>query len=286
MRSLPYPALRAAEAVIRLRSFSRAAEELGMTQSAVSQHVRAMEDWLGRTLILRGGRSCSPTPDGQRLAEAMAEGVGLITAVIDDLRGRENQAQVISVACPPGFAVNWLFPRLLNFDHDHPDLPVSILTQPDQAVFETGRADVAIRYGASGPVGLHAEKLMGEEVYPVCTAEIAKDLRDPASLAHYTLLTDIHESRKSGAPTWEGWARAVGVELPARPRMRRFSQSNLSIQAALQGAGVALGRGPLVQDALASGALVRPFKGVAASPLFYWFACRKVPAVAPGAPLS
>lgn len=276
MRTLPYPSLRVLEAVARLKSFSRAAEELGMTQSAVSQHVRALEDWTGRTLVMRGARQSVATADGRQLAEAIAKGLGRITEVVDTLRASAHRTSTISVACPPGFAVNWLFPRLLNFDHDHPDIPVSISTQPGAAAFETGSADIAIRYSASKPTGLHAERLLGERIFPVCTSGLMTSddgIRTIADLARHTLLIDTHGPSRSRPPTWEFWAEETGQTLPKPARKRRFGQSNLSIQAAIQGAGVALGREPLVIDALRSGALVMPFSQVAVSKFHYWFTC-------------
>jgi LysR family transcriptional regulator, glycine cleavage system transcriptional activator len=276
MRTLPYHSLRVFEAVARLQSFSQAATELGMTQSAVSQHVRALEDWTGRTLLLRGARRSAATPDGRRLAEAVSEGLGRISGVVDNMRTAGRQSTTINVACPPGFAVNWLFPRLLNFDQDHPDVPVSITTQPGFEAFETGGADVAIRYAASKPSGLHAGGLLGERIFPVCTAALAASgsgIVTVADLAHHTLLVDMHGPSRTRPPSWGFWAEMTGQTLPDKPRERRFGQSNLSVQAAIQGAGVALGREPLVIDALRSGALVMPLPYVARSKFHYWFVC-------------
>lgn len=273
MRPLPYPSLRVFEAVARLQSFSRAAEDLGMTQSAVSQHVRGLEDWTGRTLLVRGARRSQATEDGAALAEAVADGMGRIEAVLEALRDRGRPQTTVNVACPPGFALNWLSPRLLNFDTEHPDIPVSISTRTEWDAAETGLADVAIRYAAARPRGVHAERLFGERVFPVCTPAMARTLRSVADLATVTLLVDTHDPGPVRPPTWEGWAAETGQTLPPSGRSRRFGQSNLSIQAAIQGAGVALGRGPLVIDALRAGALVRPFPQVGTSRFVYWFTC-------------
>lgn len=276
MRTLPFPSLRVFEAVSRLKSFSRAAEELGMTQSAVSQHVKALEDWTGRALLVRGSRQSTATADGRLLAEAISDGLGRITAVVDQLRAARRSNPTVNVACPPGFAVNWLFPRLINFDQDHPDIPVSIWTQTGIGVFETGGVDVAIRYAASKPTGFHAERLMGESVYPVCAPALmtaGQGIATTADLADHTLLVDVHGPARARPPTWDFWADETGQTLPRPSRIRRFGQSNLSVQAAIQGAGVALGREPLVADALASGTLVAPLPHVARSKFSYWFVC-------------
>jgi LysR family glycine cleavage system transcriptional activator len=276
MKPLPFPSLRVLEAVARLRGFSRAAEELGMTQSAVSQHVRGLEDWTGRALLRRGARESRATPEGLILAEAVREGLGRIEEALDSLGARDRHARTISVACPPGFAVNWLFPRLLNFDQEHPECPVSITTRADEDVFETAQADMAILYGMDPPPRLHSEHLFGERIFPVCSPALHRQgpgLREAADLAGHTVLEDVHLTRRGAPPTWEFWAEATGATLPAGVRRRRFSQSNLSIQAALQSAGVALGREPLVIDALRAGALVRPLPGVAVSRYHYRIVC-------------
>jgi LysR family glycine cleavage system transcriptional activator len=271
MRPLPYPSLRVFETVARLHSFSRAAEDLGMTQSAVSQHVRALEDWTGCQLIARGARRSIATPEGARLAEAVAEGLGRIDATLEALQATRRRT-VVNIACPPGFAVNWLFPRLLNFDSEHPDIPVSISTRTGTDPGDGEGADAAIRYAAARPRGMHAERLFGERVFPVCTPDLGRRLKSVADLGRHTLLVDTHDPGPHRPPTWESWAEETGQTLPAA-RTRRFGQSNLSIQAAIEGAGVALGRLPLVIDALASGRLVRPFPQEGSSRFHYWFTC-------------
>ena len=158
--TLPFAALRAFEAVVRLNSFSRAADELGVSQSAVSQHVRVLEDWTGQRLLVRGARASNPTDEGRRLSEAIAEGLGQIGEICQDLRRRSSSGKTLSVSCLPGFAINWLFPRLIHFDQAHPDISVSISTDPRPVNFGTGEADVAIRYGMGRYPGLHVQKLL------------------------------------------------------------------------------------------------------------------------------
>jgi LysR family glycine cleavage system transcriptional activator len=274
MKTLPFPAMRALEAVVRLRSFVRAADELGVTQSAISQHIRTLENWTGCKLVVRGPRRSVPTEQGQQLASAIADGIGQISDLIEKMKSPDGLKRTIDISCPPGFAINWLFPRLLGFDLAHPDIPVSISTQTAWSVFETGNADVAIRYGLGGYSGLHVERLMGERVFPVC-APVLRDagLRTPADLAGETILIDDLEGSSGTPPTWDFWATEVGARLPTLDRTRKFGQSNLAIQAAVQGSGVALGREPLVIDALHAGKLVRPFAGVAISQYSYWFVC-------------
>ncbi len=276
--NLPFAALRTFESVARLRGFGRAAEELGVTQSAVSQHVKALEDWLDLRLLTRSttgglGRA-TPTEDGARLAQAVETGFGAIATLCHELRAARSPNQAIVLSCLPGFAVNWLFPRLINFDQRHPDIPVSIMTtSPHMA--DDG-ADLAIRYGLGDYAGMHVEKLMSERLFPVCApALLARlPLDNVADLARHSLLYDDIADVGGAPPTWDYWARALGLSLPRPARTRRFGQSNMVVQAAISGFGVALGREPLVVDPLADGRLVRPFPQTVDSQFAYWLVCK------------
>lgn len=277
LSTLPYAALRAFEAVVRLNGFGRAADELGMSQSAVSQHVRMLEDWTGQRLLVRGARASHPTDEGRRLAEAVAEGLGRIGEVCQELRTRGKDGATLAVTCLPGFAINWLFPRLIRFDQAHPDISVSISTDPRPINFAAGEADVAIRYGMGHYPGLFVRKLLGESLTPVCAPSLlAGDvpLRAPADLARHTLLMDELKPVGGRLPNWDFWAAQSGVVLPRPARVRRFGQSNMVVQAAIEGLGVALGRDALVMDALADGRLVRAFAlPPVPSDYAFWLVC-------------
>lgn len=275
--NLPFSALRAFEAVVRLSGFSTAAQELGVSQSAISQHVKTLEEWLGHELLIRGARKSRPTREGEQLARAISDGLGRISDVCAQLRDRTRSDSTIVISCLPGFAYTWLFPRLLNFDTTHPHLAVSIATDTDQHPFSAAAADIGIRYGLGNYPGFHVEHLMHESLAPVCAPSLASGspgLRGLQDLAHHTLLHDENESFGNAAPTWEYWARMCGLVLPRPAKSRRFGQSNLVVQAAVQGLGVALGRKPLVIDALRDGRLVRPFAQITQSPLSYWLVLR------------
>jgi LysR family transcriptional regulator, glycine cleavage system transcriptional activator len=277
LATLPFAALRAFEAVVRLNGFSRAADELGVSQSAVSQHVRLLEDWTGQRLLVRGARASHPTDEGRRLAAAVAEGLGRIGEICQDLRSRSRGGVTLAVSCLPGFAINWLFPRLIRFDQAHPDISVSISTDPRPVNFAGGEADVAIRYGMGRYPGLHVQKLLDEALTPVCAPALldgALPLRSPADLSHHTLLVDELKPVGGRLPNWDFWAAQLGVVVPRPARLRRFGQSNMVVQAAIEGLGVALGRDALVMDALADGRLVRPFAlPPVPSDYAFWFVC-------------
>ena len=208
--NLPFTSLRAFEAVVRRSGFSAAADELGVSQSAVSQHVRGLEDWLGRELLVRGARKSWPTEDGQRLALAISDGLGRISDVCADLRSRTRSENTIVISCLPGFAFLWLFPRLVRFDLMHPDLAISIATDAGDARFATSGVDVAIRYGFGDNQGFEVQRLMEERVFPVCSPALLDGplpLRDVSDLSRHTLLQDDVEQFGAASPNWAFWAR-------------------------------------------------------------------------------
>jgi len=271
--NLPYVSLRAFETVARHGSFSGAADELGVSQSAVSQHVKTLEEWLGHPLMTRGARKSEPTRDGARLARAISDGLGRISEVCEDIRDKRRTDSTIVISCLPGFAFIWLFPRLLSFDLAHPHLSVSITTDTGTGGFSGSEADIGIRYGNGKNPGFTVEPLMGEDLVPVCSPTLLSGehpLRSLADLAHHTMIRDEFAPFTRNPPSWEYWARANDLTLPRPARTRSFGQSNMVIQAAIQGVGVALGRGPLIIDALRDGRLIRPFPETARSQLKYW----------------
>ncbi|WP_372574805.1 LysR substrate-binding domain-containing protein [Ruegeria jejuensis] len=272
--NLPYSALRAFEAVVRHAGFSSAAAELGVSQSAVSQHVRTLEEWLGRDLLVRGARQSRPTREGEQLALAISEGLGRISDVCTQLRDKTRTDRTIVISCLPGFAFTWLFPRLIHFDLAHPDLSISIATDTGQQPFSGADADIGIRYGLGEFPGYQVDLLMAERLFPVCAPSLLPELRGIDDLTRHSLLVDENLHHGAASPTWEFWAKQCGLTLPSPLRTRRLGQSNMVVQAAIEGLGVALGREPLVIDALSDGRLVRPFAQLTQSPLSYWLVRR------------
>ena len=276
--NLPYAALRAFEAVVRLSGFSAAAAELGVSQSAVSQHVKSLEEWLGQDLLVRGARASTATREGAELAQAVAQGLGRISDICTQLRARTRADKTIVISCLPGFAFTWLFPRLVRFDLAHPDFSISITTDTGLRPFSGIEADIGISYGLGGHPGFQVDRLMRERLFPVCAPALlhgAHPVRKVADLAHHTLLLDETLNFGGRKPSWNYWATEAGVAVPSGKRSRRFGQSNMVVQAAIEGLGVALGREPLVIDALCDGRLVRPFPELCWSPLSYWLVRRE-----------
>jgi LysR family glycine cleavage system transcriptional activator len=240
--------------------------------------VKVVEEWIGRKLLVRGPRDTVATNEGKLLATTIATGIGQIGDLCDKMRHKGGADPAITVSCLPGFAVNWLFPRLIRFDQLHADTPVSISTDASPLGFATGQSDLAILYGMGNYPGLHVERLMDERLFPVCAPSLLAEgppLNDLADLVHHTLLMDELADVGGTPPTWAFWAEETGQALPKPARVRQFGQTNMVVQAAVQGLGVALGREPLVMDALANGSLVQPLQGVALSQYSYWLVCPK-----------
>lgn len=274
LKTLPFNALRTLEAVVRLRGFGRAAEELNVTQSSVSQHIKLLEDWLGHRLLIRQNPHTVPTENGERLASSVRDGFGGIELICDEMRDSPKlRRNGLLVASPPGFAFLWLLPRLLSFDDQNPNIPISLSTDPKSRDPATSEADVQIVYSAGGFPNMHAERVVTETMSPVCAPSIAKSLSAVDDLVNFVILKDDHES-SAALSNWDFWAKEVNVSLPHFTRKRKFGQANLVVQAAMSGSGVAMGRSPLVEDAINAGSLVYPFAQVAESQMSYWFVCR------------
>jgi LysR family glycine cleavage system transcriptional activator len=252
------PALRAFEAAARLGSFTAAAEELGVTQGAISQHVKTLEKSSNLSLFMRMSRGVVTIPEGRRAVEAVRDGLERISGALGP--GASERALTVSVL--PGFAVKWLFPRLIKFDQRHPEIEVSISTSARLIDFASGEADISIRYGRGGYPGLAVEYLLGDDMFPVCSPRLIEDgppLCGVEDLGNHALLLDEIKEIDGISPGWASWCRQSGLRPPPMANHRHFGQSNMVIQAAIEGMGVALGRYSLAIDDLIAGHLVRPF---------------------------
>ena len=258
-RRPPLPELHAFEAAARHLSFTRAAAELGVTQGAVSQRIKALEARLGAPLFRRMTRPLALTPDGEALASAVRSGFEQIDVGLQRFAaGQADQRRVVSVSVSPSFAARWLMPRIGRFGDRHPELQVHV-TAEDRLVDPIAEGlDLAVRFGRGVYDGLESRLLMRDELFPVCSPALAESLSSPADLDRVTLLFDaVAEADDSGC-SWGAWAREAGVTLRATPGPS-FNQASLALEAAAEGAGVALGRRSLVINDLARGRLVRPF---------------------------
>jgi DNA-binding transcriptional LysR family regulator len=249
------------EAAARNLSFTKAAEELFITQSAVSRQVKALEDHLGVTLFERRQRALALTESGHALYRVATDVLERLQAATDQLRasGRSHQ---LSLTTTTGFASLWLIPRLQRFTSLHPDVDVRISATTAVINLERSLVDLAIRYCRPEDVPERAIRLFGEEVVVVCSRSLLRDrshpLKRPLDLKHHVLLHFDY----AGAQflDWGTWLTSLGIGDLRPAGALHFSQYEQMIQAAISGQGVALGRQPLVNDLIQSGALAAPFR--------------------------
>lgn len=254
----PLTALRAFEAVCRHLSITSAAEELGVTPGAVSQSVKALEDYLGRPLLERTPRGLVLSPAAEAALPSLIEGFDLLAEGAKRLAGPDRGGR-LTVSVAPSFAAKWLAPRLADFMIKHADIDVQIQASMGLANFESEGVDLAIRYGGGKWPGHEAKLLLREEVTPVCSHRIADEIATAADIAKFTLIHDDSSLSDESCPDWAMWLKAAGVSDVDASRGPRFNQSSLAIEAAASGRGVVLAKRALAQADLDSGRLVAPF---------------------------
>lgn len=259
----PMHTLRAFEALGRLRNFTRAAEELHLTTSAVSHQIRSIESFHMVKLFQRNSRAAVLTPAGARLFEVVTGVLQQLSLAADSLRNCDANRLVVTV--PPSLASRWLMPRLGAFLQQHPDIDFTLHTTQALVDLDAGEADLGIRYGSGRWEKLHSERLFAEEVFPVASPSFIQSmrLRRLADLKRCTLLRDDFQS-------WDDWFIQVGMDPSRTVSGPLFSDSALLLQAAESGHGVALARSLLVNDAIAAGLLARIGKRVAPAPNAYY----------------
>jgi LysR family transcriptional regulator, glycine cleavage system transcriptional activator len=272
--SLPsLTALRAFEAVARRESFTRAAEELFVTQGAISHQVRRLETELGLKLFDREHRHVTLTAAGLRLSVAATESFARLEEAVQSLT-RRTPDTVLTVSVPLSLAMRWLVPRLDRFRERAPELDVRISATSAYVDPIREGFDLCIRYAKHvKEAGLASTLLIADDVFPVCNPSLLKGrnaLRKPQDLAKHTLLHAEPKIVDPDQPDWRKWLRAARVKGIKTKDGPRFSHAGLALSAALAGQGVALGRTSLVVDDLAAGRLVRPFERSFRSQIAYW----------------
>ncbi len=259
-------ALRAFEAAGRLGSFTRAAEELRLTQGAISHQIRDLERLLATKLFRREGRGLSLTEAGERYLPFVREGLDRLRVGTEVITTKRS-ATVLTVSVSPNFATKWLVPRLGLFLDSHPDLDLRISAAMGHVDFLTGDIDVAVRHGEGDWPHLHVTQLCMESQIPVCSPSLLRDgppLAEVDDLARHVLL---HDQDHGG---WARWLDRLGASHVDAERGPVFNQASLSIDAAVAGQGVALARSALAALDLASGRLVRPIPQAVPAPFAYW----------------
>lgn len=255
MRRLPpLNALRAFEAAARHLSFTRAAGELHVTQAAVSHQIRTLEERLGRKLFRRVGRTLFLTDAAQIYLADLRAAFDRIDEATRRLEARDRGG-VLNATVLPSFAAMWLLPRLGRFRVAHPEIDVRLSSDSEMVDFARSDYDIGIRTGRGRWPGLRSDLILTERLAVVCSPELARSvkLRTPRDLAKATLLHDEPRER------WAIWLRRLGIDDVDPWRGPGFSHSNMVIQAAIAGQGVAIVGETLATDELKAGRLVRPF---------------------------
>jgi DNA-binding transcriptional LysR family regulator len=255
--------LKGFEAAARLLSFTKAGEELYLSQSAVSRQIQELEEQLGVRLFQRRHRALALTEAGQVLYPAAAQVLATMRGVTDRLRAAAGR-RTLAVTTTQSLASLWLIPRLAGFTRTHPDVDVRISADARVMDLERDGLDLAIRHGPATLSGPGAVRLFGERVFPVCSPKLLKDpkrpLREPADLRHHVLLHYDDPEGRHPWLNWRTWLEIVRLTDLRPAGSLLFSGYDQIIPAAIAGHGVALGRSPLVREAIAAGELVAPFR--------------------------
>ncbi len=256
----PLRSLRVLEAAVRHQNYTRAADELSLTHSAVSHQIHALEATLGMPLLQRAGRQMRATDAGRQLAQDVRAALDQLAAALERLRGQDS-ANSLTVSVLPSFAAAWLVARLGGFLERHPGIELRLESTPAVTDFRSDGVDVAIRYGTGSYEGLVSEKLFDDELFPTLSPALARRvrLRNPSDLARVPLLRIRQQP-------WAPWFAAAGVNLAEPRRGPVFNDSELALQAAIQGQGAVLARGSLAALKLRAGTLIAPFAQRVPSP--------------------
>jgi LysR family glycine cleavage system transcriptional activator len=269
----PLNALRAFEAAARRLSFTKAADDLDVTPGAISQQIKILEEHVGQPLFRRLGRSVELTDAARAAMPALRAGFEQLEDAVRLMRLPLRRERV-SVSAAPSFAAKWLVPRLDRFQAAHPTVQVWVSADMSLVDFGYSDVDVAVRYGPGFYEGVLVEKLMSEEVLPVCSPTLlegARPLATPADIAGHTLLHDGSADNDPSCPDWPMWLAARAIHGADGAQGLRFNQSALVIDAAISGRGIALAKRAIAASDLAAGRLVAPFSDAADPVGFaYW----------------
>jgi LysR family glycine cleavage system transcriptional activator len=267
-RQFPLNALRVFEAVARLKNFTRAAEELGMTQTAVSYQIKLLEDFIGDAVFIRKPRALQLTETGARLLPKVADAFALLTDAMSE--ASHAVGEVLEIRSPPTFASHWLSPRLGTFRAAHPDISVRLVRLIDPAEHPGRTPDVVIRISARAPEGMVAHPLMRLRYSPMVSPDLAAGIggiHEPADLLKLPWISEIDG-------TWLDWFEQARIDPTSiRPTsLNALGAQDLEARAAISGHGVAMLSPFFFRDDMASGLLVQPFDLSIGDGKTYWLA--------------
>jgi LysR family glycine cleavage system transcriptional activator len=270
-------ALRSFEAAARHESFTRAAEELCVTQGAVSHQVKALEQEIGIKLFNRERQRLVITESGREYLAVVRDALDRIAFGTERLMQRQNSGG-LTISTSPDFAAKWLVHRLGRFAEAHPDIDLRVSGTMHHVDFAGEEVDLAVRHGDGNWAGLHVERLCGDELFPVCSPKLVSGrqrLSRPADVLKFTLL------HLEGRNDWSNWLESAGVADVAQPHGLVLNRSSMLIDAAAGGQGIALARTTLAAWDLVTGRLVRPFAHALRLSKNYWIVCPKATAMLP-----
>lgn len=244
------PALAAFEAAARHQNFARAAEELHLTASAVSHHVRRLESRIGVALFQRHARGVALTADGRSLADAASSAFSDVEAVLQGLRRAPQQRAQVRLTTLHSLSYAWLVPRLPRFSARHPDIRVRVETEIALTRLDDDGPDLGIRHGPGQWPGLTAHYLMPDSLFPVASPALAAGIGSASDVARAPLIGDL---ARQG---WHDWFRLAGIASPALDERAIFSDSTDAFRAAACGLGVAMARAKIVTPWIDDGSLL------------------------------
>ncbi|MGL4488666.1 MAG: LysR substrate-binding domain-containing protein [Rhizobiaceae bacterium] len=250
----PLPWLRAFEVSARHLSFTAAAQELGLSQAAVSKQIKLLELKVGEPLFHRLPRSLGLTKAGEAFLPKVVDAFERLAAGTSEVFGH-HRADVLTIRVAVGFGVNWLAPRLPDFLALHPDVSLRIISSVWNEEADEEAFDLDIRYGEGNWPGVKSHRLTHESLTPVCSPKLTNALQHPKDLANHTLIHVL--GYREG---WALWLKEAGVKLEPKAPALQFDNSLLAFKLAAQGAGVALGRTSMLEAELEAGTLVKPFE--------------------------
>jgi len=268
----PLRALKAFESSARHLSFTKAAEELFVTQAAISLQIKSLEDKTGVKLFKRFNRALQLTTEGQVYLLSITESLEQLEKVSRQLVNR-NAKGMLNISLLPSFATKWMAKRIWKFQDKFPDIEVSISAFESLADFNKENINVAIKYGRGNWPNVYSELLLEERVYPICNKKVYKNLGlnpDPSILFKYKLLHDDYSSED-----WDMWFKKANIELTSPIKGTRYSHSVMMLETVDNSNSFALGRTPLVIDDLVRKLLYAPFNISIPSEYAYYFVCAK-----------
>lgn len=269
----PLASLRAFEASVRLRSLTRAAEELGVTPSAITQHVRAIEAWAGTPMFRRTGREVIPSDVAEAAMPSLREGFDRLVEGAQLLRAPDRKGRVVSISTPPSFAAKWLLPRLEKFRALHPAVEVWVSADVRLVDFSNADVDLAVRYGPGGYEGLVTEQILSETAIPVASPSLLAargPIESVADLLKAPLLHDISAEADPTCPSWRMWFRARGIDDMRTLDGPRYNDSGLIIDEAVAGMGIALAKRTIADADIRAGRLVPLLDDATPLKSVYW----------------